>query len=255
MDIYFWGLGLTLGLLVALVLISWIIVRQGRTNLACANLQRLVTLEHQTLIDELNAISDDAAGIAVTAISAKKSVTSIGNAVIGAIRKIETRLDTLQDRIEERGENDDQRARHVDASEVRRLRFTIDRISKSQRLLEERLSDDIRFNLERAKIADTSLKGLVTRMEAFSEQLNRLMHDHDDLSAAVRLLKGAGLAPLVPEPRDELANVSSGREVAPEKSNLDPGAPSGDNLIVQSNIGPSAEPTQASVGYTSDEAA
>ena len=239
----------------ALVLISWIIVRQGRTNLVCANLQRLVALEHQTFIDELNAISDDAASIAVTAVSAKKSVTSIGNAVIGAIRKIETRLDTLQDRIEERSIRDDERGRQVDASEVRRLRFTIDRISKSQRLLEERLSDDIRFNLERAKIADTSLKGLVTRMEAFSERLNRLMHDYDDLSAAIGLFKRRGLAPPALEPQDELANVSSGREVVPAKSNLDPGAPSVDNLNDQSNIGPSAEPTHAGVDYPSDEAA
>ena len=239
----------------ALVLISWIIGRQGRTNLVCANLQRLVALEHQTFIDELNAISDDAASIAVTAVSAKKSVTSIGNAVIGAIRKIETRLDTLQDRIEERSIRDDERGRQVDASEVRRLRFTIDRISKSQRLLEERLSDDIRFNLERAKIADTSLKGLVARMEAFSERLNRLMHDYDDLSAAIGLSKGRRLAPPALEPRDELANVSSGREVVPAKSNLDPGAPSVDNLNDQSNIGPSAEPTHAGVDYPSDEAA
>jgi hypothetical protein len=242
--------------LVALVLISWIIVRQGRTNLVCANLQRLVALEHQTFIDELNAISDDAASIAVTAVSAKKSVTSIGNAVIGAIRKIETRLDTLQDRIEESSIRDDERGRQVDASEVRRLRFTIDRISKSQRLLEERLSDDIRFNLERAKIADASLRGLVNRMEAFSERLNGFLHDYDDLSAAVGLLKGRELAPPALEPRAGPVDTSSEREMAPAKSDLNPGGPSAEDLINQPNIGPNvAEPTQASVGYTSDEAA
>ena len=233
----------------ALVLISWIIVRQGRANLACANLQRLVALEHQTFINELNAISDDAASIAVTAISAKKSVTSIGNAVIGAIRKIETRLDTLQDRIEERSIRDDERGRQVDASEVRRLRFTIDRISKSQRLLEERLSDDIRFNLERAKVADASLKGVVNRMEAFSERLNRLVQGYDDLSASV------GNVPPALKPRDDLAHVSSEREVVPAKSDFNPGAPSSDNLNDQSNIGPSAESTHAGVDYPSDEAA
>ena len=212
-------------------------------------------VEHQTFIDELKAISDDVAGIAVTALSAKKSVTNIGNAVIAAIRKIETRLDALEDRTKERGTRDDEWHRQVEASEVRRLRSTIERISKSQRLLEERVSDNIRFDLERAKVADTSLKGLVTRMEAFSETLNRLVHDYDDLSASVGLLKGAGLAPPAPEPRDELANVSSGREVVPAKSNLDLGAPSTDNLIVESNTGPSAEPTQADAGYPSDEAA
>ena len=187
--------------------------------------ERLVALEHQSLIDELNAIRDDGAGIAVTAVSAKKSVTNIGNAVIAAIRKIETRLDALEDRTKGRGIRDDEWHRQVEASEVRRLRSTIERISKSQRLLEERLSDNIRFDLERAKVADASLRGLVNRMEAFSEQLNGLVHDYDDLSAAVGLLKGPGLAPPALEPRAGLADVSSEREVVPAKSDLNPGGP------------------------------
>jgi hypothetical protein len=36
---------------------------------------------------------------------------------------------------------------------------------------------------------------------------------------------------------------------------LNPGGPSAEDLINQPNIGPNVEPTQASVGYTSDEAA
>ena len=153
-----------------------------------------MALEHQSFFDELNAIRDDGDGIAATAVSAKKSVTNIGNAVIAAIKKIETRLDALEDRTKGRATRDDEWHQQVEASEVRRLRAAMERISKSQRLLEERLSDNIRFDLERAKVADASLRGLVNRMEAFSEQLSGLVHDYGDLSATVGLLKGPGLA-------------------------------------------------------------
>ena len=85
------------------------IIRERRANLAHTNLQRLVALEHQAFQDELNIIRDDVARSADTANSAQKLVTSIGNAVVEAIGRIETRLDTLQGRTEELGNRDDER--------------------------------------------------------------------------------------------------------------------------------------------------
>jgi len=207
------------------------IIRESRANLAHTNLQRLVALEHQAFQHELNIIRDDVARSADTVDSAQKLVTSIGNAVVEAIGRIETRLDTLQGRTEELGNRDDELSRNVESSEISRFRATLERISKSQKLIEERLSDEIRFNLERAKIADASLRGFASRVEAFSERLDGLVQDYNDLSASVVLLKQAGLPSPAAAPQAEQTNESVESEVAP------------------------AEPIHGGVAYPNDEAA
>ncbi len=270
---YFWGFELALGVVATLVLAGWMIVRQNRMSLACTNLQRLIALEHQTFQDELTAIRDDVACIADTADfakksavsdvaciadtanSAKKSVTSIGNAVVEAIGRIETRLDTLQDRIGELDNRADDRNRHVESSEISRLRITIDRISKSQKLIEERLSDEIRFNLERARIADASLKGFANRVEAVSGHLNGLSQAYDELSVAVGLLKQAGLSLSVTAPQAHRDNVNSKAPLGSTESGSQPGVPSADGTVTQSNVGPRSQPIEGDVGYTSGQAA
>ena len=99
-------------------------------------------------------------------------------------------------------------SRNVESSEISRFRATLERISKSQKLIEERLSDEIRFNLERAKIADASLRGFASRVEAFSERLDGLVQDYNDLSASVGLLKQAGLPSPAAAPQAEQTNES-----------------------------------------------
>ncbi len=234
------------------------IIRDRRTSLVCTNLQRLVALENQTFQDELNTIRADVARNANTADSAKKSVTSIANVVVEAIKKIESRLDKLKYRTEKLENRNDERDQKVEANEIRQLRASIARIAKIQQLTEERLSDEVRFNLERAKIADASVRGFAKRVEAFSERLNGLVQEYNDLSASVGLLKQAGLPPPAAAPQAERANVRSETEVAPTGSNQfisQPRAPLGDNLISPSNVAPSAEPTNGGVAYPNDEAA
>lgn len=133
---YFLGLEFSLAVLATLVFASWTIVRHRRAGLAHANLRRLVASEHQAFQDELSIIRADVARLAETADSAKKSVTSIGNAVLEAVQKIEARLDASQDRIEKLGSRDDSGRRNVEESEIRELRTTLARISKSQKLAE-----------------------------------------------------------------------------------------------------------------------
>ena len=251
---YFWGFELTLVVLTALVLASWIIARQRRADLACTNLQRLVALEHQAFQDELNFIGDDFARIANTADSASKSVTSIGNAVVEAIRKIETRLDRLKEQTDELSNRYDEQSQNFEASEIRQLRATIERISKSQTLIEDRLSDDIRFNLERAKITDASLKGFASRVEAFSERLNALGREYKELSASVEMLKQPGLSPLAAAPQSEQVSVGPETGVAPIESGSQPRVPLG-NLFSQSNIAGCAEEADVGVANPNDEAA
>ena len=200
-----------------------------------------MALEHQSLRDDLNIIRDDIARSADTADSARKSVTGIGNAVVEAIRRIENRLDTLQDRMEELGNRADEQSRDIEVSEINRLRATLERVSKSQRLLEERLSDEIRFNLERARMADTSSKGFANRMEALSEQLNALGRDYSELSSSVGALKQVTPAPPVAAPQVAQTITGSDTGASPTETGSQPRKSSADGLIDQSNIGPSAE--------------
>jgi hypothetical protein len=247
---YFLGFELTLGILAALVFASWTIVRHNRAHLAHANLQRLVALEHQAFQDEINIIRGD---VADTADSAKRSIKSIGNAVLEAIRKVETRLNALQDRIEELGSRDDERTPNVEVSEIRRIRSTLERISKSQKLIEERLSDDIRFNLERAKVTDASLRGFANRMENFCQRLDALEREYDDLFASVGLLKHAEFLPNA-TPQTEHFTTSSDTQVIPTKTSQ-PHIHSADGAIEQSDVAGSAEPADSSAAYSNEEAA
>jgi hypothetical protein len=248
----FWGFELALGVLAALVFAGWMIVRQNRANVAHTNLQRLVTLEHQAFQDELNIIRNDVALSVEMVGSAKKSITGIGNAVMEAIGRIETRHDTLQDRIAELTTRNDERDRSAEANEIRQLRGSIERIGKIQKLIEERLSDEIRFSLERAKIADASLKGFANRVETFSERLNGLMQDYNDLSASVGLLKEAG-----PPPPAAQAGQTKGSEVkvAPAEVNFQPQIPSASALITETNTAESIEQAGVGEAYSSDQAA
>jgi hypothetical protein len=186
-----------------LLLASWMIALERRATIARTNFQRLVALENQTLQDDLATIRDEVARINLVALenqtlrdglttirdevgriagiadSSNRSVASIGNVMVDAIKATELRLDTLKAGSLETAS---------DINGIGRLRATIERISRFQKITEERLSDEIRFNIERSKIADASLKALANRAEAFSERLNALVQDQSDLSALVKSL-------------------------------------------------------------------
>jgi hypothetical protein len=250
----FFGFEFSLGVLAMLVFASWTIVRQRRADLAHANLRRLVALEHQDFQDELSIIRADVARLAETADSAKKSVTSIGNAVLEAVQKIEARLDASQDRLEELGSRDDDRKRNVEESEIRELRITLARISKSQKLAEERLSDDIRFNLERAKVADESLRGFANRLATFAQRLTASEREYKELSASVGLLKQAELPPLTATSPTERDGKSSETRVVPTETSQ-PEISSVDATIEQSNDERSRTQADEDVACPNEEAA
>jgi hypothetical protein len=209
---YFWIFGLTLGWVITLLLAAWMIVLERRATIARTNFQRFVALENQTLQDELATIRDEVASIAGVAHSSKKAVTSIGNVMVEAIKATELRLDTLKTCSPESA---------LDINDIGRLRATIERISRFQKVTEERLSDEIRFNIERSKIADASLKRLTSQAEAFSERLNALVQDQSDLSAFVKSL-----------PQPVLPSTTDAHE---------PGSPQTEYSITQPNYGSSAE--------------
>jgi len=237
-----------------LVFASWTIVRQSRANLAHTNLQRLVALEHRAFQDELNIIRGDVSLVAETAYSAKKSVTSIGNAVLEAIRKIEARFDALQDRIEELGSRDDDRRRNVEAREIRELRTTLARISKSQKLVEERLSDEIRFNLERAKVSDETLRGFTNRIATFAQRLTTFEREYKELFASVGLLKQAELPPPTATPPTERDETISETHVSTAEASQ-PYVHSVDSTIEQSNVARSHEQADEDLACPNEEAA
>jgi hypothetical protein len=251
---YFLGFELSLGLLATLVFASWTIVRQGRANLAHTNLQRLVALEHQAFQDELIIIRADVARVAETADSTKETVTSIGHAVLEAMRKVETRLSALQNRAEKMGSRDDDRGRNVGESEIRELRTTLARISKSQKLVEERLSDEIRFNLERAKVSDESLRGFANRMATFAQRLTAWEREYNELPGPVGSLKQADLPPPTTTPPTERDEKSSGTRVAPPDTSQ-PEIPLVDATIEQSNDARSQEQADEDAACPSEEAA
>jgi hypothetical protein len=250
----FWGFELALGVLAALVFAGCMIVRQNRANVAHTNLQRLVALEHQAFQDELNIIRHDVACNAEMVSSARKSITDMGNAVLEAIGRIETRRDTLQDRTAEQTTRNEDRDRGAEANEIRQLRGSIERIGKIQKLIEERLSDEIRFSLERAKIADASLKGFANRVETFSERLNGLAQDYNELSAAVGLLKEAGPPPPAAASQAEQTKDSEVK-VAAAEVNSQSQIPSANALITETNTAESIEQADGGEAYSSDQAA
>ncbi len=194
---YFWEIELTLGCVGVLLLAGWIITRENRANLDRTNFQRLVALENQTLQEELATIRDEVARIAGVADSAKKAVTGIGNVMAEAIKVTELQLNKLKDRSPET---------MFDINELGQLRARIERIARFQKIAEERLSDEIRFNIERTRIADASLKGLASRTEAFSERLGVLVQGYSDLSAFVKSLPQSVLPLIADEPHEPAAH-------------------------------------------------
>jgi hypothetical protein len=265
----FWEFELALGVVTALLFAGWMIVRQNRSDGACSNLQRLVVLEGRAFQDELNTIRGDVAyildtarsgkklaasdvdRIANTANSAKESIAGISNAMLEAIGKTETRLDTLQARINELGDED--RGRNAESGEISRLHAMIERLSKTQKLIEDRLSDEIRFNLERATIADVSLKRFANRVEALSERLNRLLQDYDELCVSVGLLKQVGLALPAATPQVQRDSVDPKAQSQATESPSQARIASADGTISKPNISPGSEPLRG--GISNDQAA
>lgn len=207
MSPYWWETGLALGCGVALLLASWTIARNDRANLARANFQRLVALDNQTFRDELAALHHEVARIEGVAVSTRQAVTSIGNVVAGAIAVIESRFEKSKRRIEELDLRNSEHCTTVNAlcrafeeklqtsrettadqNEISLLQTTIERIARFQKITEDRLADEIRFNIERSRMADSSLKGFATRIEAFAKSLDALAQNHSELSTALGAL-------------------------------------------------------------------
>lgn len=251
---YFLGFELGLGVLATLVFASWTIVRQNRADLAHDNLQRLVALEHQSFQDELSIIRTDVARVAETGDSAKKSVTNVGTVALAAMLKVEMRFNALQDRIEELGSIDNDRSQNVEASEIRELRTTLARISRSQKLVEERLSDDIRFSLERAKVADESLRGFANRTATFAQRLTALEQEYKELSVSVGLLKHAELPPPTVTPPTERDDKISETHVSTTEASQ-PHMHLVGGAIEQSNVARSVEQADEDAACPNEEAA
>jgi hypothetical protein len=171
-----------------------------------------------------------------------------------AVQKIEARLDAVQDRVEKLGSRDDDGRRNVEESEIRELRTTLARISKSQKLAEERLSDEIRFNLERAKVSDEGLRGFTNRITTFAQRLTAFEREYKELFASVGLLKQAELPPPTATSPTERDDKSSETRVAPTETSQ-PEIPSVDATIERSNDARSPKQADEDVACPNEEAA
>jgi len=169
---------LTVAFLTTLVMASWLIVRERRARRARENFERLVLLENQTLVDELVTIRDELTAVSFTADSAKQSVARVGRAMADGLMEIDSRIEKLNGRMQEVNRlNDDGHQAKLRASEIANIRSTMDRLANIQKITEERLADEIRFNLDRARLIDASLKGFGSSMVGLSERLDELLRD------------------------------------------------------------------------------
>jgi methyl-accepting chemotaxis protein len=169
---------LIVAFLTALVIASWLIVRERRARRSRENFERLVLLENQTLRDDLIAIRDEFTSVRLTADSAKQSVARVGPAVLDALTEIGSRIEKLNGRMQDQNcPNGDDHQSKARASEIANIRSTMDRLANNQKIAEERLADEIRFNLDRARLIDALLKGFGSSMEGLSERLDELMRD------------------------------------------------------------------------------
>ena len=164
-------------LLATLIVASWLIVRERQARRARDNFERLVLLENQTLRTEVTAVNDELAFVRLTANSAKQLGARMSHAVLEALTEIDSRVGKLNGQQPDATRADDDHQSRLRASENRRLRSAMDRLASTQKIAEQRLSDEIRFNLDRARIIDTSLKGLASRIDGLSDRLNELMRD------------------------------------------------------------------------------
>ena len=155
----------------------WLVVRERQAERARENFERLVLLENQTLRTEVTAVNDELALVRLTADSAKQLGARMSRAVLDALTEIDTRIEKLNGQLPDATRANDDHQSKLRASEIRRLRSAMDRLAGIQKIAEQRLSDEIRFNLDRARIIDTSVKGLASRMDGLSDRLNELMRD------------------------------------------------------------------------------
>jgi hypothetical protein len=171
---------LSIAFLTALVIASWLVVRENRVSREYENLERLVLLDNQTLQNDLIVIRDQITSAALTANLARQSLANLANAVLRAMKEIDSRLDNLNDRTEKFGRINDDHHSKLKASEILQLRTTMEKLASVQKITEERLAHEIRFNLERARAVDGLLKGFGSRIAEFSDQLNELRRNLSD---------------------------------------------------------------------------
>ena len=189
LSLYLSAIALIVAFLTALIIASWLIVCESQARRVRENFERLVLLDNQTFRKELVAFRDEITRVALTATTAEQSIASIANAVSRAIREIDSRLDKLNDRTDNLSRVNDDHHLKLSANEILQLRSTIDKLANIQKITEQRLSDEIRFNLDRASAVDASLKGFGSRIEGLSDHLNDLVRDLSGLSTSVTSLK------------------------------------------------------------------
>lgn len=213
LDLYLSAAALTVAFLTALVIASWLIVRESRASHQRENFERLVLLDNQTIRNELFAIRDEITRVSVTSDTAKQSIASIANAVLRAITDIDSRVEKLNDRTEGLSRANDDHQLKLKASEILQLRSTIDKLANIQKLTEERLSDEIRFNLDRARIVDASVKGFGSRLEELSGRLNDLLRDLSDSPVPAKSVKGS------PTSKADQSDIGRETQCVAEKNN------------------------------------
>jgi hypothetical protein len=186
LSLYFWAIEFTVASVTALLIASWLIGRESRASRERENFERRVLSDNLVFRDELIiAVRDEITNATTAADSTKQAITTIAHMVLRAVTEIDTRLDKLKDRTDEiSGLNDEYRLK-IKASEILQLRTAVDKLTAIQKITEQRLSDEIRFDLDRAKVTDASLRGFAGRMEQFAEDLNELIRKCDHLSALV----------------------------------------------------------------------
>jgi len=230
-----WEIGLTFGV-AALLLAGDVIVRKGWASRLRSKFQSRLLLEFHSSQNELVTLRSEMARIADAANSSDMRTAIVGHAVIGVIKEMESQLEKLNTRTEELYDRSSEHDRYI--REIRQarnenslkngektagmaeLRTLIEKISQFQKLTEKRLSDEIRFNIERARLADENLKRATDRISNLSERTNAIVQDYVVLSTSVQTPTQSILPPITDVPRIKQSITSLEAEATSIGSNF-----------------------------------